>query len=126
MSMKTVIATALGFYDGAMVQRGTIFDVPEKLTGKWFQPYTGQVLEEPAELAQEPTTLSELARKQVGAAPVAQVPARARVRKNGPVAQVPARAVASAAKTEAAKPKASAPPQPDKGAGSTASDQDVL
>lgn len=33
-----VKAIALGFYKGTRIRPGTVFDVPEKMTGKWFVP----------------------------------------------------------------------------------------
>lgn len=63
MKMKTVIAIAEGFHEGALVPRGTIFDVREALHGKWFVPYTGQELGDQVQAALEPYTLSEMARK---------------------------------------------------------------
>lgn len=63
MKMKTVIAIAEGFHEGALVPRGTIFDVREALHGKWFVPYTGQELGDQVKSALEPYTLSEMARR---------------------------------------------------------------
>jgi hypothetical protein len=35
--MKIVKATALGFYKGSRVRPGTVFSVPDTMTGSWFE-----------------------------------------------------------------------------------------
>lgn len=66
-----VIATKIGFYGGARVREGQVFNVPEGTTGKWFRPFVETA--KPAESKKSepkkgkdksgPTTFSEIAKQ---------------------------------------------------------------
>jgi hypothetical protein len=57
-----VVAKETGFYNGSRVRPGTIFEVPDGLKGKWFEPVeTYKAKEEAAEA--EPDTLSAVAKQ---------------------------------------------------------------
>jgi hypothetical protein len=76
-----VIATKLGFYGGARVREGQVFDVPEGIKGKWFKPFV-ETAEAPAKSAESkkakpqkgkadngPTTFSEIAKQDAALIP---------------------------------------------------------
>ncbi len=52
--MKIVKATALGFYKGSRVRPGTVFSVPDTMTGNWFELVERRGPEPEPELAAEP------------------------------------------------------------------------
>ena len=53
--MKIVKATALGFYKGSRVRPGTVFSVPDTMTGSWFELVERRGSEPIAQPAVEPT-----------------------------------------------------------------------
>ncbi len=54
--MKIVKATALGFYKGSRVRPGTVFSVPDTMTGSWFETVERRGLEPTAETTAETAT----------------------------------------------------------------------
>jgi len=66
--MKKVVATSMGFYNGARVRPGTEFEVPDDFKGSWVA-VVGSPAAAPAKPAKparsEPKTLSEMAKVQV-------------------------------------------------------------
>lgn len=52
--MKIVKATALGFYKGSRVRPGTVFSVPDSMTGSWFELVERRGPEPEPEPAAEP------------------------------------------------------------------------
>lgn len=60
-----VIALEPGFFDGAPRERGTVFEVPDGRTARWYAP-VDEAVAKPKTKAKakggEPTTFSEIAR----------------------------------------------------------------
>ena len=68
---KQVRAIDLGFYQGRMIKRGTVFQVPSTFKAKWVVDASAPApTEEPKARREEPTTLSEIGRANVGRLPV--------------------------------------------------------
>lgn len=72
-----VVATEVGFYDGARRKVGAIFEVPEGVTAKWFEPVesSAKVVAPKSKApkgakANEPQTFSEISKKDGAEMPV--------------------------------------------------------
>ena len=61
--MKRVVALQTGFYKGNRIRPGTVFDVPDEVTGKWFELYDGPEIKKPKPKKESgPQTFSEISR----------------------------------------------------------------
>lgn len=65
--MKSVIATAMGFYKGSRIRAGQSFTVADDVTGKWFVDAAGY--KAPPVPTEGPTTFSEINRAKALPAP---------------------------------------------------------
>lgn len=65
--MKKVVATSIGFFNGARVRPGTVIEVPDDFKGSWVGPVDAPA-PAPAKPKAAPRTLSELAKTAVKSA----------------------------------------------------------